>query len=170
MRSTYEMNGHVAVMHCLYDGRNKNMANVAKDCRATIIPGMRYRDAVAAMDWLEKTFGFERHSVSMNPGGRTVEHAEMVFGNGMIMLGSDSNKTPYSPYMTSPAETSGRETRSTSLIVSDTDAIYATAKAAGAEMIFDLRAMDYGGKAFTCRDPEGYLWSVGSYDAWEPKG
>ncbi|MEO6803335.1 MAG: VOC family protein [Granulicella sp.] len=145
------------------------MANVAKDCRATVIPGMRYRDAVEAMDWLEKALGFERHAVYMNSDGKTVEHAEMVFGNGMIMLGSASNGTPYSPYSVHPQETGGRETRSTSLIVSDAKAIYATAKAAGAEMIFDLREMDYGGWAFTCRDPEGFIWSIGSYDPWEPK-
>jgi uncharacterized glyoxalase superfamily protein PhnB len=51
--------------------------------------------------------------------------------------------------------------------VSDADAIYATAKAAGAEMVMDLREMDYGGKAFTCRDPEGHRWSIGTYDPWE---
>ena len=53
------------------------------------------------------------------------------------------------------------------LIVSDADAIYATAKAAGAEMVVDLKEMDYGGKAFSCRDPEGHLWSIGTYDPWE---
>jgi uncharacterized glyoxalase superfamily protein PhnB len=145
------------------------MANVAKNCKSTIIPGMRYRDAVAAMDWLERAFGFERHAVYLNPDGKSVMHAEMVFGNGMIMLGSAANDTPYTPYAITPAETGGRETRSTSLIVSDTRAIYETAKAAGAEMIFDLREMNYGGWAFTCRDPEGYIWSIGSYDPWEPK-
>lgn len=145
------------------------MANVAKNCTSTIIPGMRYRDAVAAIDWLERAFGFTRHAVYMNPDGNGVMHAEMTFGNGMIMLGSEQNQTPYTPYAIMPSETGGRETRSTSLIVSDAKAIYETAKAAGAEMVFDLREMSYGGWAFTCRDPEGYLWSIGSYDPWEPK-
>ena len=33
----------------------------------------------------------------------------------------------------------------------------------------ELKEMDYGGKAFSVRDPEGYLWSVGEYDPWGAK-
>ena len=60
--------------------------------------------------------------------------------------------------------------RSVSLIVSDAHGEYAQAKAAGAEMVFELREMNYGGKAFTCRDPEGYLWHVGTYNPWSAQG
>ena len=52
------------------------------------------------------------------------------------------------------------------LVVPDADATYATAKSAGATMVLDIRDMDYGGRAFTCRDPEGHLWSIGTYDPW----
>ncbi len=41
------------------------MAHVAKDCRSTIIPAMRYRDCVAAIDWLCKALGFEKNAVYM---------------------------------------------------------------------------------------------------------
>jgi uncharacterized glyoxalase superfamily protein PhnB len=34
-------------------------------------------------------------------------------------------------------------------------------------MIFELETKEYGGKAFTCRDPEGHIWSIGEYDPWE---
>ena len=47
------------------------------------------------------------------------------------------------------------------------DAIYATAKAAGATMLLDIKDMDYGGRAFTCSDLEGHIWSIGTYDPWE---
>ena len=93
-------------------------------------------------------------------------HAELTFGNGMIMLGSASNQSEYTKHTAMPNELGGRETRSVSLIVSNGDAVYAQAKAAGAEMVFELREMNYGGKAFTCRDPEGYLWHVGTYNPW----
>jgi uncharacterized glyoxalase superfamily protein PhnB len=93
-------------------------------------------------------------------------HAELTFGNGMIMLGSDSNQSEYSKFTAMPDDLGGREMRSVCLIVSDCDAAYAQAKAAGAVMVFDLREKNYGGKAFTCRDPEGYLWHVGSYNPW----
>jgi len=141
------------------------MAQFAKDCRSTIIPAMRYRDCVAAIEWLCAAFGFEKNAVYMGEGN-TVAHAQLTFGNGMVMLGSVKNDE-HSQRMAQPDEIGMRETQSACLIVSDADAIYATAKAAGAEMVMDLREMDYGGKAFTCRDPEGHLWSIGTYDPWE---
>jgi uncharacterized glyoxalase superfamily protein PhnB len=52
------------------------------------------------------------------------------------------------------------------LIVSDCDSVYATAAAAGAEIVIPLADMDYGGRAFTCCDPEGRLWNVSSYNPW----
>jgi uncharacterized glyoxalase superfamily protein PhnB len=141
------------------------MANQAKDCKSTVIPGMRYRDAVGMIEWLCRAFGFEKQAVYMGEDG-VVIHAQLTFGNGMIMIGSVTSGTPSSDLLTQPDEIGGKETQTLSLIVSDCDAIYATAVAAGAEMIFDLREMDYGGMAFTCRDPEGHIWSVGTYDPW----
>ena len=57
------------------------------DLKANIIPGMRYRDAPAAIEWLCDVLGFERHLVVPNEDG-TIAHAQLVLGNGMIMLGS----------------------------------------------------------------------------------
>jgi uncharacterized glyoxalase superfamily protein PhnB len=142
------------------------MATYARDCKSTVIPGMRYRDCLAAIEWLCTALGFEKHAVYMGEGN-SVMHSELTFGNGMIMLGSASNCSEYSKYAAMPGEVGGRETRSISLIVSDCDAAYAQAKAAGAEMVFELEEKDYGGKAFTCRDPEGYHWNVGTYNPWE---
>jgi len=141
------------------------MSNIAKNCGSSIIPSMRYRDALKMIEWLEKAFGFEKQAV-YTTGETTVAHAQMTFGNGMIMLGSVDNGSQSAPLMAQPDETGGRETQSAYLIVKDCVSIYETAKAAGAEMVFDLREMDYGGKAFTCRDPEGHIWSIGEYDPW----
>jgi len=141
------------------------MSNVAKHCTSTVIPALRYRDALAMIDWLERAFGFSKQAVYM-AGKTTVAHAQMTFGNGMVMLGSVDNGSKIAPMMAQPDENDGRSTQSTCLIVSDCETIYATAKTAGAEVILDLAEMDYGGKAFTCRDPEGHLWSIGEYDPW----
>jgi uncharacterized glyoxalase superfamily protein PhnB len=143
----------------------KTLVNQAKACISTVVPSLRYRDAVAAIDWLERAFGFERNAVYMGPND-TVAHAQLTFGNGMVMLGSASNEGEYGKLMVQPDEIGLRETKGIYLVVSDADAIYATAKAAGAEMVLDIRDMDYGGRAFTCRDLEGHLWSIGSYDPW----
>jgi uncharacterized glyoxalase superfamily protein PhnB len=142
------------------------MSNQAKTCTSTVIPGLRYRDALAAIDWLTRAFGFEKQAVYMG-SGNTVAHAQLTFGNGMIMLGSIDNGTPSSKFMAQPDEIDRRETQSPYLIVSDADAIYATAKAAGATMLLDIKDMDYGGRAFTCSDLEGHIWHIGTYDPWE---
>ncbi|MGD1072792.1 MAG: VOC family protein [Bryobacteraceae bacterium] len=141
------------------------MNSLAKNCRSTVIPAMRYRDAPAAIEWLCKALGFEKQAVYPNPDG-TIGHAQLTFGNGMVMLGSVTNGTPYSALIRQPGDIGNAETQAPCLIVSDTDAVYATAKAAGAEMVMDIADMPYGGRAFTCRDPEGHIWSVGSYDPW----
>ena len=142
------------------------MSNQAKTCTSTVIPGLRYRDALAAIDWLTRAFGFQKQAVYMG-SGNTVAHAQLTFGNGMVMLGSVDNGTPSSKLMAQPDEIDRRETQSPYLIVSDADAIYATAKAAGATMLIDIKDMDYGGRAFTCSDLEGHIWSIGTYDPWE---
>ena len=131
----------------------------------TVIPALRYRNAPAAIDWLCHAFGFQKHAVYPNPDG-TIAHAQLTFGNGMIMLGSVSNGSPHSELIRQPDEIGGRETQTPCLIVPDCDAVYKTAKEAGAEMAMDIADMPYGGRAFTCRDLEGHIWSVGSYDPW----
>ena len=143
------------------------MTNQAKDCRATIIPSLRYRNALAAIDWLVRAFGFEKQAVYLGPDNTTVMHAQLTFGNGMIMLGSVDNGTPSSKLMAQPDEIDRRETQSPYLIVSNADVIYATAKAAGATMLIDIKDMDYGGRAFSCSDLEGHIWHIGTYDPWE---
>jgi uncharacterized glyoxalase superfamily protein PhnB len=146
--------------------QHEGMANYARDSKSTVIPGMRYRDCLAAIEWLCTALGFDKRAFYMGEG-KSVMHAELTFGNGMIMLGSASVCTEFSKYSAMPDELAGRETRSVSLMVSNCDAAYAQAKAAGAEIVFDLVEKEYGGKAFTCRDAEGHLWQVGDYNPWE---
>lgn len=133
---------------------------------STVIPSMRYRDAPAAIEWLCRVFGFEKQAVYANEDG-TIAHAQLTLGAGMVMLSSATLNTPYSILVRQPDEIGGAETTSPCLIVSDPDAVYARAKAAGAEFPMDIADMSYGGRAFTCRDPEGHLWNVGSYDPWQ---
>jgi len=135
--------------------------------RSTLICGMRYRNAPAAIEWLCNVLGFARHAVYPGPDG-TIAHAELTLGGGMIMLGS-IKQDEFGQYMKQPDEIGGAETRSVSLIVADADVIYQRAKAAGAEMVRDISDPSYGGREFTCRDPEGRMWSVCTYDPWKAK-
>jgi uncharacterized glyoxalase superfamily protein PhnB len=130
-----------------------------------VSPALRYRNAPAAIDWLCGAFGFHKQAVYPNPDG-TIAHAQLTLGTGMVMLGSVSNGSPHGDIIRQPDEIGGCETQTPCLVVTDCDAVYQTAKAAGAQMIMDIADMPYGGRAFTCRDPEGHIWSVGSYDPW----
>ncbi|HWN20226.1 MAG TPA: VOC family protein [Gemmatimonadales bacterium] len=141
------------------------MPAIAKETKATIIPCLRYRDAPAAIEWLCKVFGFEKQMVIPGDDG-TIAHAQLSFGNGMIMVGSVQDSA-FGRLMQQPDEIGGAETQSSYVIVSDADAIYARAKAAGAEIMLDIKDEDYGGRGFTCRDLEGRLWTFGTYDPWE---
>lgn len=143
---------------------------MAANTRATVIPCLRYRNAPAAIDWLCTAFGFERQTVHANTDG-TIAHAQLTFGNGMIMLGSVSptglaTDSAWGRLIRQPDELGGAETQSAYLIVTDADAVYAQAKAAGAEILLDIKDEDYGGRGFTCRDLEGHIWNFGTYDPW----
>jgi uncharacterized glyoxalase superfamily protein PhnB len=140
------------------------MSDAAK-VGSVLISSVRYKDAHAAIAWLERAFGFERHAVYDGPEG-TVAHAELRFGTGMIMLGSASNPGPHTHLYATPEEIGGRVTSPLYLVVKDCAPVWERAKAAGAEVVMELKEMEYGGKAFSVRDPESYLWSVGEYDPW----
>jgi uncharacterized glyoxalase superfamily protein PhnB len=132
--------------------------------RGRIIPTLRYRDANAAIEWLCEAFGFERHLVVPGDDG-TVEHAQLICDAGMIMLGT-TRDDEFGRLQKLPDELGGLGTQSPYVIVPDADAVYARAKAAGAEIVYDIRDEDYGGRGFSCRDPEHHLWSFGTYDPW----
>ena len=124
-----------------------------------------YDDASAAIDWLCRAFGFERHLVV--PGeGDTIAHAQLTFGRGMIMLGSSGTHGGFDELVKAPGELGGVGTQSLYVIVDDADAHLARARAAGAEIVLDIEDKDYGGRGYTCRDPEGHVWSFGTYDPW----
>jgi uncharacterized glyoxalase superfamily protein PhnB len=141
------------------------MSSLAKKTTATVIPCLRYRNAPAAIEWLCRTFGFEKHLVVTGQGDIIV-HAQLSFGNGMIMLGSVKD-SQFDQLMKQPDEIGGAETETAYVVVSDADAVYARAKAAGAKIVMDIKDEDYGGRSFSCRDLEGHLWNFGTYDPWE---
>jgi uncharacterized glyoxalase superfamily protein PhnB len=85
-----------------------------------IIPTFHYDDAPAAIDFLERAFGFERHAVYEGEGGLVV-------------------------------------------IDGDVDAHCERARAAGADVFREPTDQDYGGRDYSCRDPEANVWSFGTY-------
>ena len=123
-----------------------------------VIPSIHYRDAPAALDWLEKAFGFERHMVVEGEGG-TIEHAELRVGSGMVMIGTARDER----FLARTPEEVGATTGGIYVIVEDPDAHHERAKAAGAEILMELTDQPYGSRDYTARDPQGHLWHFGTY-------
>lgn len=121
-----------------------------------IYPTLRYHDARAAIDWLQEAFGFEPVASHDGPDG-TVMHAELRWGDSMIMLGQETDERS--------AEWGERAGRGWNYVtVVDADAHHDQAKAAGAEIVRELTDQDYGSRDYGALDPEGNLWNFGTYD------
>ncbi len=133
----------------------------------TLIPTMRYRDAGAAIDWLCATFGFARQAVLPDADGG-VAHARLTLGSGMIMIGSARDDA--FGRQQAPGDPDRPVTQSVYVVVSDADAMYARARAAGARIVMEIRDEDYGGRGFSCRHPQEQLWSFGTYDPRASEG
>jgi uncharacterized glyoxalase superfamily protein PhnB len=144
--------------------RREPLTDNTKTTAATVIPTMRYNDAAAAIAWLCEAFGFEKHLVVPGEDG-TIVHAQLVFGNGMVMLGS-ARASEFDNLQKPPSALGGAVSQSPYIIVDDADKHYARAVAAGAEIVIEIKDEDYGGRDYSCRDPEGHVWNFGSYDPW----
>ena len=140
------------------------MDDNTKTSAATVIPTMQFNDAAAAITWLCKAFGFETHLVVSNEDG-TIVHAQLVFGNGMVML-SSVRKSEFDNFQKPPSALGGVVSQSPYIIVDDADKHYARAVAAGAEIVIEIKDEDYGGRGYFCLDLEGHVWNFGSYDPW----
>jgi uncharacterized glyoxalase superfamily protein PhnB len=134
------------------------MNEMPASSRQTLFTGMRYMDALKAIDWLEKAFGFKRHVVYEGPDG-TIGHAELVFDGAIIMLGSYREDM----FRYKMPKDVGGVTQAAYLYVADVDAHCARAKEAGAEIVIGPKDTDYGSREYSARDPEGHLWHFGTY-------
>ena len=129
-----------------------------------IIPTMRYRDAPKMMQWLCNAFGFEKHFV-VEDGAGGLSHAQLTFADSMIMIGSVRNDE-FGRLQSTPSALGGNS-QSAYIVVPDADETCTRAKTAGAEIVRATQDEDYGGRAFSCLDPEGHLWNFGTYDPWK---
>lgn len=122
-----------------------------------LYPTMRCRDAEAMMHWLKDVVGFTERVVYRHGG--TVHHAELACGPSLLMLGQ-SRDDEYGKLV---GDIAGRRTDALYVAVDDPDGLHAKVKAAGGKIEMELYDTDYGSREFACRDPEGNLWSFGTY-------
>ena len=128
-------------------------AGTQPDVCPSVFPAFRYKDAPAAIEWLNKAFGFKTLMSHPNSDG-TIAHAELMLGRGVIMLGSERDE-PDNPF--------AKAKHGLYVYVADVDAHYAKAKAAGARVARELENTPYGSREYSVWDVEGFLWSFGNY-------
>lgn len=124
------------------------------DPAPNIFPALKYKDGPAAVDWLERVFGFEKQMVVPGPDN-TVAHAELRFGPGFIMVGSARPADKDNPWANEPV--------GIYVYVEDVKTHHDRAKAAGAQIVRPLHETEYGSREYSVRDLEGHLWSFGTY-------
>jgi uncharacterized glyoxalase superfamily protein PhnB len=127
-----------------------------------ISSSLYYEDAHAAIDWLCRAFGFELRLKVEGDGGR-VEHSELVFGEGVIMVASPRDKSEKFPYMKTPKQCGGGNTQNMMVYVDDVEAHCKRARAAGAKITQEAETHDYGDeywsdRSYGCEDVGGHHW------------
>ncbi|RXF68746.1 VOC family protein [Hansschlegelia zhihuaiae] len=120
----------------------------------TVFPALKYEDAPAAAAFLEKAFGFKPGLVVPGPGGG-IAHAEYSIGDGGVMFGSMREADGEDPWAAARF--------GIYVVVEDIEAHYEAARAAGARIVRALEDTEYGSREYSALDPEGNIWSFGTY-------
>lgn len=122
--------------------------------RPSFIPSLAYRDNRAALAWLQKAFGFEPSEVLTDAEGKIV-HAEMTYGDGVVMIG-----TEWADWTRSPASMGGKNTQRVHVrLERGIDEHYARAQQAGARSIMEPADQFYGDRTYVVTDLEGHYWT-----------
>ena len=116
----------------------------------TAFPVVRARDGRALIAWLETTF--DAALLELHEEDGDVAHAEVRVGDGLVILGRAGGDMPQEP---------GGST--VYVVLDETEAMWRRAVDADAEVVRPLADTDYGSRDFVVRDPEGNLWSFGTY-------
>ncbi|GHF30133.1 glyoxalase [Amycolatopsis deserti] len=121
----------------------------------TVWPAFRYDDAHAALKFLTGVFGFRETLVVPGEDGQ-IAHAELRWPEGGgVMFGSASH--------TDGVHGDVKDAGAAYVVTDHVDEIHERVRQAGAEIVEPLHATDYGSHTFTTRDPEGNLWTFGTY-------
>lgn len=125
-----------------------------------------YRDAPAALAWLEQAFGFVP-TMTVPDGDGGIAHAELRLGDAVVVVFSDRDGYERPPRK---GDTAGHGLYLTVPAPADVDAVHARALDAGATSIWEPAATEWGN--YRCRvvDPEGSEWTFGTHRPGEPQG
>jgi uncharacterized glyoxalase superfamily protein PhnB len=120
----------------------------------SVVPALFYKDPRAAVDFIQKAFGFELDMMIEDEAGG-LAHSQLRFGDGLIMVG-----TEWSEKHRSPARLDGQNTQTTHLYLQESvDDHCARAEAAGAVILARPETQFYGDRTYRAVDPEGHIWT-----------
>ena len=122
-----------------------------------VFPTLVYDDGPAAIRFLIEALGFEEAAVYPGETEDSIAHAQLNWPpGGAVMLSSGRGADDEFGDLAS-------RRMSVYLVSDDPDGLFARAEQAGAKVIRPLTDADYGSRGFSIADPEGNLWSVGTY-------
>lgn len=122
---------------------------------------VHYRDPKAALEWLERAFGFEvTMAIEGPPDAPEMCHYEMSCGGqGRVMVGAE-----WADWVRSPASVGGANTQTLHVqIPTDVDQHCDRARAAGAVIQMDPEDQFYGDRTYRAVDPEGHSWTFSQH-------
>jgi uncharacterized glyoxalase superfamily protein PhnB len=124
--------------------------------RPTLGSALAYKDPKAAIEWLEKAFGFETTLLITDEAGN-LAHSEMSFGDGYIMVGNE-----WAENIKAPGSVGGANTQTIHVqLTRGIDAHCERARAAGATIVAEPEDQFYGDRTYRALDPEGHMWTFG---------
>lgn len=118
-----------------------------------IVASLRYNDSKPALEWLQQVIGLEPGLIVENPDG-TIAHAELWSDGSCVMMGQMHDIVPWHP---APGNASFY------VMVDDADRHFDVTSARGAEILTTPYDTDYNSREYTLRDPEGNVWSFGTF-------
>jgi uncharacterized glyoxalase superfamily protein PhnB len=120
---------------------------------AVFCPRIAYKNLRAAVDWLERAFGFSATFIATVPSGEVV-HAEMRFGDGRIHIGSEWNE------IKSPVSVEGANTQTLTVrIDGGLEEHFQRAWEAGGRILQEPTDQFHGDRTYRVADPEGHIWT-----------
>ena len=122
--------------------------------RPSFISSVVYRDSRAALEWLEKAFGFEVSELLTDSQGN-IAHAQMAHGSGTLMIASE-----FADWTRSPLNVDGKNTQRVVVqLEAGLDEHCARARQAGARIVQEPADQFYGARTYMAVDLEGHHWS-----------
>ena len=126
----------------------------------TLTPSFTFKDSKKAIEFYKKAFGAKVLDLIQDPSGRRTMHATIQIGNSIIMMGDEM---PGSENCAKSAETLGNSPISLYLYVSNADAAFNQAVAAGATAAMPMADMFWGDRCGSLKDPFGYSWMIATH-------